>query len=91
MIHAQADALRKMIREGGSVRRIVVIAVARDAANLLESGQYCIHRGVLSGEGTALLAFYDDLIDELLRTGAIDETLAANQKTVLRHNIQGVG
>lgn len=89
--HAEAASLATLIREGGSIRRIVAITVANNAMYLLESGTYCLHRGVLTRDGQALLVYYEGLLDELKRLGAIDDAFASRQKATVRANISGVG
>jgi hypothetical protein len=68
-------------------------AIANTAGDLLETGQYHIHRGFLNplGPGPALLHIFDIAIDTLVQMNDVEPEFADEQRANLRKNIQGAG
>jgi len=93
LILSEPDEFAKIIRRGTPVRQWVFSAVANAAADLVESGQYHIYRGVLDplGPGESLLEIFDEATDELCSLGAVDSEFAVRQKKGVRENLKEVG
>lgn len=79
------------IEEGISPRQQVYFAIANLAADYLQSGQYHVHTGILSGLGQDLLTMSDKSLDELVHSGAIDDREAKVRKAGIRERIEIVG
>ena len=87
------NAVVSAVEEGISPRQHVYFAIANIAGANVESGNYHIYRGVLNplGPGPDLLRLFDAAADKLVKTGAITEKEAKEQKEGIRENIKDVG
>ena len=93
-ILSEAKQLTKSVQNGTvTVRKYVYSLITYISGNLVSSGQYHIYRGVLSpmGPGEDLLKILDLGLDELVTMGDISKEEAAEQKEVVRKNIEEMG
>jgi len=93
-ILSEAKQLTKSVQSGKvTVRKYVYSLITYISGNLVSSGQYHIYRGVLSpmGPGEDLLKILDSGLDELVAIGDISKEEAAEQKEVVRKNIEEMG
>ena len=93
-ILSEAKQLTKSVQsEKVTPRKYVYYLIACIAGNLVSSGQYHIYRGVLNpmGPGEDLLKILDLALDELVAMGDISKEEAAEQKEVVRKNIEEMG
>lgn len=77
--------------EGNSPRGVILYAIVQVSKSLLESGQYHIWRGALNTEGLGIKTTFDIALDELVKSGIIDETQANEQRTEIAEAIKTVG
>ena len=82
----------------GKAKEWVTSQISNISGDLLETGRYCVYRGVLSFEGENLWKFYSVSLDELLKLNVlsqegekIDQEWINNQKRILRKHISEVG
>ena len=93
-ILSEAKQLTKSVQSGTvTVRKYVYSLITYISGNLVSSGQYHIYRGVLSpmGPGEDLWKILDSALDELVAIGDISKEEAAEQKVVVRKNIDEMG
>jgi len=77
--------------EGNSPRGVILYAIVQVSKSLLESGQYHIWRGALNTEGLGIKTTFDIALDELVKSGIIDETQANEQRAEVAEAIKTVG
>jgi hypothetical protein len=65
--------------------------VVQESKSLLETGQYHIWRGALNEEGFGIKATFDIALDELVKSGAIDDAGAKKQRAEVANAIASVG
>lgn len=82
----------------GKAKEWTISQIVNISGDLLESGRYCVYRGVLSSDGENLWKFYSAGLDELLKLDIqaangdkINQEWINNQKRILRKNISEVG
>ncbi len=82
-----------IIKNGTPARQWGYAAIANVTGDLLETGKYHIHRGMLNplGPGASLLKLYDSAVDELVRMGIVNVSSAEIEKKALRKNLNTVG
>jgi len=87
------DDFQPHFKEGMSPRQMIFTSIANLYGDLVESGKYHLHRGVLnpSGLGVGLLELFDIAVDELVKLGVVEEENANIQKQGIRDNIKNVG
>lgn len=79
------------IKNSPSPEQVAATSVANAAGDLVESGELCIYRGLLSPAGEEMLKLYSDCLGFLLSSGFIDEATRAKEMTAIRRNIASVG
>ena len=85
-------AFAKAITESHiSSEQIIAAEVANVSGDMLETGEHCIYRGVLSPRGEQLMALFERALDELVRIGAISEEKKHEDVGGLRSTIRSVG
>lgn len=78
--------------EGNSPRGVILYAIVQIAKSLLESGQYHhVYRGLLNDDGLGIKKTFDIALDELVKSGIIDETQANEQRAEVANAIASVG
>jgi len=82
-----------LIKNGTTPRNWALCAIANVSGDLIETGNYHLHRGVLNplGEGPNLLKLYHDAIDESVKAGATDEETSQRIKSQLDDIIKKIG
>lgn len=74
-----------------SSEQIIAAEIANVSGDMLETGEYCIYRGILSPSGEQLMALFQRALDELVRIGAISEEKKLEDIGGLRSTIRSVG
>jgi len=82
-----------------AIKQMLVSVLANSAADKLETGSFCIYRGILSSEGKELLKIYDFFMEELLNLNMFDEDTKkpidkewiSKNKKILLQNIKEAG
>lgn len=92
-IFADKKQFIDVVKQGRSVRKYVYSMIANVSGDMVESGHYHLHRGVLNpmGPGKELLDIFDSAMDELVRLGDTDKDNSEKQKKAIRKNIENVG
>jgi hypothetical protein len=72
-------------------RDVILSLVVQESKSLLETGQYHIWRGALNEEGFGIKATFDIALDELVKSGAIDDAGAKKQRAEVANAIASVG
>lgn len=92
-LYREKREVSKSIQDGIPVKELVYNSISNLAGDLVESGSFHLHRGLLNpiGPGPDLLKLYDDAMDKLVEFGAIEESFAKEQKSGIRTNIKSVG
>ncbi len=80
-----------MKRENISPRRIAYSWLNNVAGDLLESGDYHVHRGVLTPIGEEYLRIFDKTTDYLIAEKAFDSKYAQQHKQNIRERVKLVG
>lgn len=86
--------LIEAIGNGVSPHQAVYMQIANVAGDLLESGTFHVHRGVLNPlnpSARTLLELHDHAVEELVALQVIDPARAEEQKRTLRANIAEIG
>lgn len=83
----------RAIQKGTSPRQWVYNSIAKDAGDLLETGEYHIRRGFLNpiGPGEDLLRLFNAALDELVRIEVMEPDFAENEKRVMLKIIREAG
>ena len=85
-------ALIELIKDERNTPRDVILSlVVQESKSLLETGQYHIWRGTLNDDGFAIKASFDIALDELVKSGVIDDARAAKQRAEVAKAIASVG
>ena len=85
-------ALIELIKDERNTPRDVILSlVVQESKSLLETGQYHIWRGALNDDGFAIKASFDIALDELVKSGVIDDAGAKNQRAEVAKAIASVG
>lgn len=72
-------------------REVILSLVVQESKSLLETGQYHIWRGALNDDGFAIKASFDIALDELVKSGAIDDAGAKERRAEVANEIASVG
>ncbi len=81
------------LKQAPNIKQWILSEVANRAGDLVETGQYHLHRGILNpmGPGPTLLKIYEYCLKELVNIEAITEENAEEEKRALMQNIRSVG
>lgn len=91
-IASDPSGFAKAITEQGlTPAQVVATEIANIAGDMLETGQHCIYRGVLSDSGKQLLRVYSDALDDLVLMGAITDETRKTELAGLHRSIRRVG
>lgn len=74
-----------------SPEQIIAAEVANVSGDMLETGEHCIYRGVLSPTGQQLFALFQRALEEMVRMGAISEDKKLEDIGGLSSTIKTVG
>lgn len=85
------SGLIKSVHKGFTPRQCVYNAILRKTGDMLGSGHYHIYRGELSMQGNELLNIYNKTVDELVKSGAMNETGRKKAITHIYEAIKEVG
>ena len=89
---ASRKALIELIKnERNAPRDVILSLVVQESKSLLETGQYHIWRGALNDHGFAIKASFDIALDELVKSGVIDDAGAKKQRAEVAKAIASVG
>lgn len=89
---AWQKALIELIKnERNAPRDFILSLVVQESKSLLETGQYHIWRGALNEEGFGIKATLDIALDELVKSGVIDDAGANKQRAEVANAIASVG
>jgi len=89
---AWRKALIELIKDKRNAPRDIILnLVVQESKSLLETGQYHIWRGVLNDDGFAIKASFDIALDELMKSGVIDDAGAKKQRAEVAKAIATVG
>lgn len=93
LVYKQSNEIVDSIQSGKKIESIAYSEMANLCGDLLESGHYHLHRGLINpmGIGEDLLGLYDYCVDKLVSIGDIDSSRAKSEKDMLRRNIKSVG
>lgn len=86
-------ALIELIKDkrNNTPRNVILSLVVQEAKSLLETGQYHIWRGALNDDGFAVKVSFDIALDELMKSGVIDDAGAKKQRAEVTQIIASVG
>jgi len=98
-IRSMAKDISKAVKDpiassrGDPCVHILYVEIANVSGDFVASGEYHLYRGWLKpgGIGGELLKIFDDAIDELTKSGYMDENEASEQKDGIREQIKQVG
>ncbi len=79
------------VRNSSSPEQVAATTVANVAGDIVESGELCIYRGLLSPAGQEMLKVYSDCLGFLLSSGFIDVATRDKEMSAIRRNIESVG
>lgn len=89
---AWRKALIELVKsERNAPRDVILSLVVQESKSLLETGQYHIWRGALNDDGFAIKASFDIALDELVKSGVIDDAGAKKQRAEVAKAIASVG
>ena len=82
---------KAMTNSNISSEQIIAAEIANVSGDMLETGEYCIYRGILSPAGEQLMTLFQCALDELVRIGAISEEKKLEDVGGLRSTIRSIG
>jgi len=85
------ELIESIKSERKAPRDIILSLVVQESKSLLETGQYHIWRGALNEEGFGIKATFDIALDELVKSGVIDDAGAKKQRAEVANAIASVG
>jgi len=89
---AWRKALIELIKDKRNAPRDVILSlVLQESKSLLETGQYHIWRGALNDDGFAIKTSFYIALDELVKSGVIDDAGSKKQRAEVAKAIASVG
>ena len=71
--------------------QIAAVAIANTSGDMLETGQLCMYRGLLSLAGEEMMKVFHDALEQLVRMGAMTQEQMDEQLANVRKSIRTVG
>ena len=89
--YANIETTVSQVRGGKRPGSMVYFMIANTARDLVESGEFHIHRGFLDLRGQALLKLFVDALDRLVALNEVSAAVATEQKKQLAARIAADG